>query len=123
MSATRPSVSSAAATTTRYPISTHSTVPVSDTPNAWAIDGSAMFTIELSRVVMKAAVPDSARTVHLLASWMWSGGIAETTSECSLARRGLSTERRSGDKRDVRRARRRDAVGPECVAVAHVLRP
>ncbi len=32
---------------------------------------------------MKAAVPDSARTIHLLACWTWSGGVAETTSACA----------------------------------------
>src|SRR5919202_1850845 len=48
-------------------MSTHSMLPASPTPNARAIDGSPMFTIDESSVVMNAAVPESAKTTHLLA--------------------------------------------------------
>jgi hypothetical protein len=46
---------------------THSTVPARGVPKSCAIDGRPMFTMDESSVVMKAAEPDSASTIHLLA--------------------------------------------------------
>lgn len=42
-------------------------LPESVTPNARAIEGRPMFTIDESSVVVNAAVPESASTIHLLA--------------------------------------------------------
>jgi hypothetical protein len=62
MSDSRPTVSSNAEATTRYPMMTHSMVPLKGVLKARAIVGSPMLTIEASSVVMKRPVQTSAST-------------------------------------------------------------
>src|SRR2546423_883816 len=45
----------------------HSMAPLTPTPKVWAMAGRAMFTIEESRVVIKAPSATSKSTTHLLA--------------------------------------------------------
>jgi len=53
------------------------------TPNACAMDGRPMLTIEESSVVMKVAVPERASTIHLFARSARSTGVGLATSACA----------------------------------------
>src|SRR5579863_1630111 len=64
MSARRPTDNNTAAVTTRYAIMTHSTAPLSGTPNELAIVGKLILTIDESSVAINTPTATIASTDH-----------------------------------------------------------